>query len=142
MNTKISEVENKIRNNSKSITTPEFKKLTAEYFGARLKQANLVKKSWFDNKLRSFNKRITANETKHLEVQKNRNSLTINYYNFFLGKNCFTSNEGSQDTFVYQQALDTLELKKTKLLIMFLVGKRRENLILNLSPYTLLLYIA
>ena len=43
MNTKISEVENKIRNNSKSITTPEFKKLTAEYFGARLKQANLVK---------------------------------------------------------------------------------------------------
>ena len=101
-----------------------------------------MKKSWFDNKLRSFNKRITANKTKHLEVQKNLNSLTINYYNFFLGKNCFTSNEGSQDTFVYQQTLDTLELKKTKLLITFLVGKRRVYLILNLSPYTLLSYIA
>ena len=45
MNTKISEVQNKICNNSKSITTQEFKKLTAEDFGARLKQANLVKKA-------------------------------------------------------------------------------------------------
>ena len=31
--------------NSKSITTQELKTLMAEYFGARLKQANLVKKA-------------------------------------------------------------------------------------------------
>ena len=44
-NTKISEVENKIPDNSKSITTQEFNKLTAEYFAARLKQADFVNKT-------------------------------------------------------------------------------------------------
>ena len=48
LNTKISEVENKIPNHDKYITTPEFNKLTAEHFTARLKQANLVTKTHFD----------------------------------------------------------------------------------------------
>ena len=56
LNTKISEVENKIPDNSKYITTQEFNKLTAENFEARLKQADLVNKTDFDNKLTSFNK--------------------------------------------------------------------------------------
>ena len=59
LNTKISDVENKILSHDKYITTPEFNKLTAEHFAARLKQANLVTKTGFDNKLTSFNKRIT-----------------------------------------------------------------------------------
>ena len=33
------------------MTTPEFNKLTSENFAARLKQANLVTKTEFDNKL-------------------------------------------------------------------------------------------
>ena len=37
LNTKISKVENKIPDNSKSITNQEFNKLTAENFAARLK---------------------------------------------------------------------------------------------------------
>ena len=37
LNTKISEVENKTFNNSKYITTQEFNKLTAENFAARLR---------------------------------------------------------------------------------------------------------
>ena len=45
LNTKISEVENKIPDNSKSITTQEFNKLTAEYLAARLKQADFVNKT-------------------------------------------------------------------------------------------------
>ena len=45
---KISEVENKNLNHDKYITTPEFNKLTAENFTARLKQANLVNKNDFD----------------------------------------------------------------------------------------------
>ena len=45
LNTKISEVENKIPNHGKYITTPEFNKLTAENFTARLKQANLETKT-------------------------------------------------------------------------------------------------
>ena len=53
LNTKINEVESKIPNHDKYITTPEFNKLTAENFTARLKQANLVTKTDFDNKLTS-----------------------------------------------------------------------------------------
>ena len=70
LNTKLSEVENKIQENSEYITTQEFNKLTAENFAARLKQANLVNKTNFDNKLTSFDRRITSNKTKHLEVKK------------------------------------------------------------------------
>ena len=58
-NTKVTAVENKISNNSKYITTQEFNKLMTENFAARLKQADLVKKTDFDYKLTSFNKRIT-----------------------------------------------------------------------------------
>ena len=68
LNTKISEVENKIPNHDKCITTPEFNKLTAEGFAARLKQADLVNKTDFDNKLTSFNRRITSNKTKHFKI--------------------------------------------------------------------------
>ena len=89
-----------------------FLNLTAESFAARLKQANLVRKTDFDNRLTSFNRRITSNKTKHLEVQKKLNSLITKDYNFFLGRIFFTSNNGSQNTFVYQPILDTLELKK------------------------------
>ena len=49
LNTKISEIENKIPNHDKYITSPEFNKLTAENFTTRLKQANLVTKTEFDN---------------------------------------------------------------------------------------------
>ena len=56
LNTKISEFDNKISGCSKYITTQELKKLTAENFAARLKQANLVSKTDFDNKLISFNR--------------------------------------------------------------------------------------
>ena len=66
LKTKISEVGNKTTDNSKYITTQEFNKLTVEHFAARLRQANLVNKNDFDNTLISFNKRITLNKTKHL----------------------------------------------------------------------------
>ena len=60
-NTKINETEKKITNHNhdKYITTPEFNKLTAEIFAARLAQANLVTKTDFDNKLINLNKKLT-----------------------------------------------------------------------------------
>ena len=61
LNTKISDVENRIPN-------------------------TLVNKTDFDNKLTSFNKWITSNETKHLEVQKKLNSLITKDCKFFLGR--------------------------------------------------------
>ena len=43
-----------------------------------------MNKTDFDNKLISFNERITSNKTKHLEVQKKLNSLITKGYNFFI----------------------------------------------------------
>ena len=58
LNTEITEVEDKILNNDKCITTPEFNKLTAEHFTARLKQPYLVSKTDFDCKLTSCNREL------------------------------------------------------------------------------------
>ena len=128
---------------NKHSTAQEFNKLTAENLAARLNQAGLVNKTDFNNKLTSFNKRMTSNKTKHLEVQKKLNSLITKDYIFFSGRIYFTSNDGSQNTFVYQQTVDALELKKKiKILMMFLVGNQRKYLILNLSHYILLSCIA
>ena len=77
-------------------------------------QADLVNKADFDNKLTSFSKRITSNKTKHLEVQKELNSLIRKDYKFFLDRTYFTSNDGSQNKFVYQPSLDASELKRDK----------------------------
>ena len=85
---------------------------------------------------------MTWNKTKYLEVQKKLNSLITNDHNFFLGGMYFTSNDWSQNTFAYQPILDKLQLKKTKVLIMFLVRNEMEYIILNLSHYILLSYIA
>ena len=95
LNTKIREIENKIPDHAKCITTQGINKLTAENFTPRLKEADLVSKSYFDNKLISLNKRIISHKTKHLEVQKKLNCLIPKGYNFFLCRVYFTSNDGS-----------------------------------------------
>ena len=89
LNTKISEVENKIPYHSKYITNQEFNKLMVEHFAARLKQVDLESKTYFDNKLITFNKEITSNKTKHLEVQNKLNSLMTKDYNFYPRYNLF-----------------------------------------------------
>ena len=105
---------NKIPDHTKYITTPEFNKLPEEKFAERLKQANLVSKTDFDNKLISFDRKVISNKTKDLEVPKKLNILKTKDYNFFLSRICFTSKDGSQKMFVYQPTLHTLELKKDK----------------------------
>ena len=81
LNTKISEIENKIRDYAKYITTQEFNKFTAKYFEARLKQADLANKTDFDNKLSLIDELLPIKK-KHLEVQKKLNSLLANDYNY------------------------------------------------------------
>ena len=63
---KINEIQKKITDHSHNeyITTPEFNKLNAKNFAARLAQANLVTKTDFDNKLINLNKKISSNKTK------------------------------------------------------------------------------
>ena len=57
----------------KYMTTPEFNKLTAEDFAARLAQANLIAKRDFYNKLKSLNRKIISNKTKHVLVENKLN---------------------------------------------------------------------
>ena len=67
-NTKITEIE-KNHNHDQYITTSEINKLTAENFVARLKQADLVTRTDFDDKLRSLNHKIKPNKLRHLPVE-------------------------------------------------------------------------
>ena len=76
-------------------------------FAAGLKQADLVSKTDYGNKI-SFNRQITSNKTRPLEVQKKLNILITKDYNFLLVRIYFTSNDGSQNRF------DALELKIDK----------------------------
>ena len=68
----------------------------------------------FDDRLIRFNRKITSNKRKYLEVQEKLNTLTTKEYNFFLGRMHFTNNDGFQNTFLYQPTLATLELKNGK----------------------------
>ena len=70
-NRKISVFKNKIPGHAKYIITQELNKLTAlKHFAARLKQANLVSKTDLNNKPINFNRNISSNKTKYLEVEK------------------------------------------------------------------------
>ena len=53
-----------------------------------------MSKTDYDNKLKSFKKQITLNKTKHLDVQKELNSIITKDYNFFLDRIYCTSNDG------------------------------------------------
>ena len=70
LNTETVEVENKIPDNSKYITPQEFNNFTTGNIAARLRQANLVRKTYFDNKVTSCNRKVSSNKTKYLKVQK------------------------------------------------------------------------
>ena len=65
-NTKITEIEKKVtdHNHDKCITTPESNKFAREVFNERLKQANLVTKKNFDEKLRSLSQKNDSNQIK------------------------------------------------------------------------------
>ena len=101
--TKVNEIEKKITDHKhgKYITTPEFNKLTAETFAARLAQANLVTKTDFDNKLSSLNRKITSNKTKHLLVENQLKKLETFDSIYFRDKSHF-EDDGAQNHLVFQ----------------------------------------
>ena len=105
-NTKISELEKKFTDykHDKCITTPEFNKLTAENFAARLAQGNLITKTDFDAKLSSLNRKITSNKTKHLLVENELKKLKTFDLGYFIGKSHFDE-DGAQNYLVFQPIL-------------------------------------
>ena len=102
-NTKITDTENKLNNHNhdKYITTPEFNKLAADVFNARLAQANLITKTDFDAKLSSLNRKITQNKTKHLLVENELNKLKTFDSSYYNGKSYFEE-DGKPNYLIFQ----------------------------------------
>ena len=98
--TKVTKIENK-HNHDKYIDTPEFNKLAADVFNARLAQANLVTKTDFDDKLSNLNRKITKNKADHLLVQNKLNKLKTFDLSYFIGKSHFDE-DGTQNYLVFQ----------------------------------------
>ena len=81
-NTKISKIEKKVtdHDHDKYLTTLEFNKLVAETFAARLAQANLVTKTYFDTIVKSLNRKINLSKTKHVFVENEFKKLQTFYF--------------------------------------------------------------
>ena len=94
-NTKITDIENKLNNHNhdKYVATSEFNNLAANVFNARFGQANLITKTYFDAKLSSLNRKITANKTKHF--------LNDNDLSYYRGKQYFEEGSGKQHYLVF-----------------------------------------
>ena len=69
--TKVTEIETKLNNHNhdKYVTTPEFNKLAADVFNARLSHANLLPKRNFYNTVSSLNNKIAENKTKNRSIE-------------------------------------------------------------------------
>ena len=102
----ISELQKKITDDKhdKYITTPEFNKLTAENFSARLAQANVIAKTDFDAKLSNLNREITSNKTKILLVENELKKLNSFDLGYFTWKNHFDE-DGAQKYLIFQPIL-------------------------------------
>ena len=102
-NTKVTEIENRLNNHDydKYITTPELNTLAADVFNARLSQANLVKKTIFDNTLSSLDSKIAANETKNDSIENELKKLKTLDLSYFIGKSHFEE-DGAQNYLVFQ----------------------------------------
>ena len=90
-NTNTSEIEKEVsdHNHDKYITTLEFNKLTTENFKARLAQADLVTKTYFNIKLQDISKRITSNKPKHFFVENELKKLKTFDSTYFRGIQIF-----------------------------------------------------
>ena len=77
------------------------KKLSAEVIDTRLKQADLVTKTDFDDKIKSQNQKINSNKTKHLLVENELEKLKIFDLSYFKSKSHFEEG-GTQNYLVFQ----------------------------------------
>ena len=85
----------------KYINTPEFNKLAARGFIARLAQENLVAQTDFDDKLRSLNQNINSIKIKHFHVENELKKLQTFDSIYFRGKSHFEE-DGTQNYLVFQ----------------------------------------
>ena len=102
-NTKVTEIEKKLNNHNhdKYIDNPEFHKLAADVFNARLAQANLIRKTDFDAKLSRINGKIRENKKESVLVKNELNKLKTFDSDYFIGKSYFEE-EGTQNCLAFQ----------------------------------------
>ena len=131
-NTKVTEIENKLNNHNhdKYITTPEFNTLGADVFNARLKQANLVTKTDFDNSISSLNNEIAANKTKNESIENEIKRLKTLDLSYFIGKSHFEEDR-TQNYLVFQPIKKFLKFLGAK--NVFHLGNPRDYLVKALS---------
>ena len=87
----------------KYITIPEFNKLTAENFAARLAKTNLITKTDFDNKLINLNKKKYLKQNKTFNSRKWIKKLETFDSIYFRGKSHFEDDD-TQNYLVFQTA--------------------------------------
>ena len=94
-NTTITDIENILINHNydKYVATSEFNTSAANVFNTRLAQANLIRKTDFDAKLSSLNRKITADKTKHF--------LIDNDLSYYRGKQYFVEGSSKQNYLVF-----------------------------------------
>ena len=83
-------------------------RLTETSLASKTDIANFVKNIKFGDELKHLNKKFTLNKTKHVLAKKNLKKLLENVkllsakvFSLFLGRMCFTWDEGPQNLFVY-----------------------------------------
>ena len=112
------------------ITVQEFNKLFAENFAVRLAQVNLATKADiadflsmidFDDNLKSLNKKVTSNRSKHVKVAKKITDLTNKIVqiperrqDFLLGRMQFTGNDSYQNFLAFASMCSSLILDSNK----------------------------
>ena len=122
----------------KYITTPEFNKLTAENFAARLAQANLITKTDFDAKLSSLNRKITSNKTKHLLIENELKKLKAFDSIYFRGKS-HSEDDGTQNYLIFQPIYKYFEISPTTNIALSWKSKGLSDKIIKpLKPYSVL----
>ena len=100
-NTKINEIGITNYDHDKYITTPEFNNLAAAVFDIRLKRANLVTETDFDNKVSSLDSKIAANKTKNESIEDEIKQLKTLHLTYCIGKSHFKE-DGAQNYLVFQ----------------------------------------
>ena len=76
-------------------------------FAAKLKQANLVNKTDFDEKPKKLDKKITSNNTKHVLVENQFKKLQTSDSSLFVGQNYF-NNDGAQLYLILRPIYETV----------------------------------
>ena len=106
--------------------------MAATVFNARLAQANVITKTDFDAKLSGINKKITANEIKHLLVENEFKKLEKFDAAYFRCKNYFEE-DGTQNYLVFQPVYKYFEKTENKVTSWKSKGLSDEKIILTVT---------